>query len=323
MLNLFRKKSSEDQPITNTEKSSWFSKLSMGLRKTRHKFSEQVANLFLGKKQIDADLLESLETLLITADVGVSTTNTIIQNLTQKVARNQLQDSEALFAELKNELCALLKPCEKPIDVKTDNPFVVLMVGINGAGKTTTLGKLAHYFQKQGNSILLAAGDTFRAAAVEQLQTWGQRNQIDVIAQKTGADSASVLYDAVQAAKARKIDVLLADTAGRLHNKNHLMDELKKIKRVIQKADTEAPQEIILVLDASIGQNALNQVKEFHELLGVTGLIVTKLDGSAKGGIVFAIAERFKLPITFIGVGEGLEDLQPFVAEEFVQALFE
>jgi len=321
MLKLFRKKSPEEQ---TTEQQSWLKKLTSGLSKTRHKFAEQVSNLFLGKKQIDAELLESLETLLLTADIGVATTDHIIQTLTQRVARNQLHDSETLFAELKNELYQLLKPCEKKIEVASaQNPYVILMVGINGAGKTTTLGKLAHYFQQQNQTVLLAAGDTFRAAAIEQLQTWGQRNQIDVIAQATGSDSASVLYDAVQAAKARDINVLLADTAGRLHNKSHLMEELKKIKRVIQKADTQAPQEIILVLDASIGQNALNQVKEFHDLLGLTALIITKLDGSAKGGIIFAIAERFKLPIAFIGVGEGLEDLQPFDAESFVQALFE
>jgi fused signal recognition particle receptor len=323
MLNIFRKKNkSEDNFSQDQAREGWFSRLTSGLSKTRHKLSEQVASLFLGKKNIDANLLEELENVLIGADLGVSTTQHILNTLTTKIERKQLNDPEALFSALKTELAALLEPCQKTFETDTHRPFVMLMVGINGAGKTTTIGKLAHHFQAQGKSLMLAAGDTFRAAAVEQLQAWGERNQIPVVAQSTGADSASVIYDAIQAAKARNVDIILADTAGRLHTKSNLMEELKKVKRVINKAESSAPHEIVLVLDASIGQNALNQVKEFHSAVGLSALVITKLDGTAKGGIVFAIADQFKLPIAFIGVGESIEDLQVFNPKAFVDALF-
>lgn len=322
MLNIFRKKD-KSLETTSTTSTGWFQRLTSGLSKTRHKFSDQIANLFLGKKNIDENLFEALENILVGADLGIKTTQHVLEVLTQKVDRKQLNDSDALFQALKTELTNLLIPCQKTVDTTTNHPYIILMVGINGAGKTTTIGKLAHHFQTEGKKVMLGAGDTFRAAAVEQLQAWGARNDIPVIAQNTGADSASVLYDAIQASKARDTDVLLADTAGRLHTKSNLMEELKKVKRVMNKAESSAPHEIILVLDASIGQNALNQVKEFHETVGVTSLIITKLDGTAKGGIVFAIADQFKIPIAFIGVGEGLEDLQVFDAEAFVEALFE
>ncbi len=321
MLNIFRKKDKSPQDTT-VPHTSWIEALTQSLSKTRQKLGGQLGNLFLGKKALDQDFMEELETLLISADLGVKTAHKIIDTLTQKIARKQLNDSEVLFAALKKELVDILKISRPKDPSPIAKPHVILMVGINGAGKTTSIGKLAHRFQSQGLKLMLAAGDTFRAAAVEQLQQWGERNNVSVIAQSTGADSASVLYDAVQAAKAKDIDVLLADTAGRLHNKSHLMEELKKIKRVIAKADNTAPHEIMLVLDASIGQNALNQVKEFHEALGVTSLIITKLDGTAKGGILFAIAENFGIPIDYIGIGEGLEDLQPFDPEAFVDALF-
>ena len=321
MLNIFRKKPSvEEAPATQAP--SWLTRLNQSLGKTRHKLSEQLGNLFLGKKALDPAFMEELETLLISADLGVQTSQNMIKKLTQRIERKQLNDSDALFTALKQELTDILTPREQSISEIFSRPQVILMVGINGAGKTTSIGKLAHRFQQDGKKVMLAAGDTFRAAAVEQLQRWGERNNVPVIAQNTGADSASVLYDAVQAAKAREMDVLLADTAGRLHNKDHLMEELKKIKRVIAKADPQAPHEVMLVLDASIGQNAINQVKEFHEAIGVTALIITKLDGTAKGGVIFAIAEQFGIPIAYIGVGEGMEDLQPFNAQAFVDALF-
>lgn len=322
---LFSKKSSPKEETEEMEpsKNNWLSRLSNSLAKTRAKLTNQISSLFLGKKTIDDDLFESLENLLLSADVGIKTTDHLIKTLTEQVARDELKNPEILFSQLKIEMEKLLKPCEKTFAPNLAKPYVILLIGINGAGKTTSIGKLAHYFQKNGKSVLLAAGDTFRAAAVEQLQTWGARNKIEVIAQKTGSDSASVIFDAIQAAKARNTDILLADTAGRLHNKNHLMEELKKIKRVMQKADVNMPHEVFLVLDATIGQNTINQVTEFHSALGVTGLILTKLDGSAKGGVIFSIAEEFKLPIAFIGVGEGIEDLQIFKAENFVDALFE
>jgi len=301
---------------------SWLSKLKQGLQRTRSQFTESVAQLVLGKKVIDAEVLEELETRLLLADVGVTATQKIIDDLTARVKRHQLADSETLLQALRENLLDLLK-VNTQATTEVSKPWVVLMVGINGAGKTTTIGKLAHFYQQQNKSILLAAGDTFRAAAVEQLKVWGERNNIPVIAQAPGADSAAVVYDALQAAQARGYDILLADTAGRLHTQHHLIEELKKVKRVLQKLDSNAPQETWLVLDAGIGQNALIQAREFHQALGLTGLIVTKLDGTAKGGIVFAITQELGLPIRFIGVGEGLEDLRPFVATEFVDALLE
>lgn len=315
---------SKDSTIENpAEKKGLFSRLTQGLSKTRQKFTHQLANLILGKKTIDAELLEELENLLITADIGVAASQQIIKDLTQRIDRQQLKDPSALWQALREELLLILKPCQQALTITDDHPFTILMIGINGAGKTTTIGKLAQYFKAHDLQVMLAAGDTFRAAAVEQLQVWGERNQIPVIAQQSGADSTSVLFDAYHAAKARKADILLADTAGRLHNKDHLIEELKKIKRVLNKADANAPQETILVLDAGIGQNAINQALEFHKSLGVTSLIITKLDGTAKGGVIFAIAKQLALPIRFIGVGEKLEDLRPFVAEEFVDALLE
>jgi fused signal recognition particle receptor len=277
----------------------------------------------LGKKTLDPALLEELETRLLLADVGVAATEEIIEDLTARIKRKQLDDGDALFAALREDLLAILTAATPPAATTLPKPWVVLMVGVNGAGKTTTIGKLAHYFQKQGKNIVLAAGDTFRAAAVEQLQAWGQRNNVAVISQGAGADSAAVIYDALEAAFARGYDILLADTAGRLHTQLHLLDELKKVKRVMQKIDAAAPHETWLVLDAGIGQNALTQVRQFHQALGLTGLVVTKLDGTAKGGIVFAITKELGLPIRYIGVGEGMEDLRPFVAEEFVDALLE
>jgi fused signal recognition particle receptor len=302
---------------------SWFNRLKDGLKRTRSQVTEGLASLVLGKKEINAELLEELETRLLLADVGVSATEQIIKDLTARVARNQVNDSDALFAALRENLLDLLKPANST-EFKIDSshtPYTILMVGINGAGKTTTIGKLANLFRNEGKSVLLAAGDTFRAAAVEQLKVWGDRNQIAVIAQAQGSDSAAVVFDALQSAKARKYDVLLADTAGRLHTQQHLVEELKKVKRVMQKVDANAPEETWLVLDAGIGQNALVQAKEFHQALGLTGIIITKLDGTAKGGILFAVTQELGLPIRFIGVGESLEDLHPFVPEEFVDAL--
>ncbi len=304
-------------------KVGFFTRLKQGLSKTSASIGEGMASLFLGRKAIDDDLLEEIETRLLTADVGVEATSVIIQNLTQKVARKQLTDAEALYKSLQAELAAMLKPVEQPLVIKAEHkPFVILVVGVNGAGKTTTIGKLAKKLQLEGKKVMLAAGDTFRAAAVEQLQVWGERNQIPVIAQHTGADSASVIFDAVQAAKARGIDVLIADTAGRLHTKDNLMEELKKVRRVIGKLDAEAPHEVLLVLDAGTGQNAINQAKQFNQTVTLTGLALTKLDGTAKGGVIFALAKQFGLPIRYIGVGEGIDDLRTFEAEPFVQALF-
>lgn len=315
-----------ETPIEQTEKNekntSWFGRLTEGLKRTRKNFSNGLANLVLGKKTIDAELFESLETLLLTADIGIESTDYLMKKITERVKRNQLSDPAALSSALKEEMIALLKPYEQPLEM-TQKPFVILMVGINGAGKTTSIAKLAQYYQKQGKSVILAAGDTFRAAAIEQLQVWGERNQVPVIAQQPGADSASVIYDALQSVNAREIDILIADTAGRLHTQHHLMNELKKIKRVMQKMNIDAPHETMLIVDASIGQNALNQAKEFHEAIGLNSISVTKLDGTAKGGMVFAITHHTKLPIRFIGVGEKMDDLKPFEAEAFVEALFE
>ncbi|MDD0996086.1 signal recognition particle-docking protein FtsY [Pseudomonas sp. TNT2022 ID1044] len=312
------------EPVrTEESKAGFFARLKQGLSKTSASIGEGMASLFLGKKAIDDELLDDLETRLLTADVGVEATSVIIQRLTQKVARKELADADALYKSLQAELAAMLKPVEQPLKIVSQNkPFVILVVGVNGAGKTTTIGKLAKKLQLEGKKVMLAAGDTFRAAAVEQLQVWGERNKIPVIAQHTGADSASVIFDAVQAAKARGIDVLIADTAGRLHTKDNLMEELKKVRRVISKLDADAPHEVLLVLDAGTGQNAINQAKQFNQTVELTGLALTKLDGTAKGGVIFALAKQFGLPIRYIGVGEGIDDLRTFEAEPFVQALF-
>ena len=308
---------------TEEAKGGFFARLKQGLSKTSASIGEGMASLFLGKKAIDDDLLDEIETRLLTADVGVEATTAIVRNLTQKVARKQLADSDALYKSLQDELAGVLRPVEKPLQINAQaKPFVILVVGVNGAGKTTTIGKLAKKLQLEGKKVMLAAGDTFRAAAVEQLQVWGERNQIPVIAQHTGADSASVIFDAVQAAKARGVDVLIADTAGRLHTKDNLMEELKKVRRVIGKLDADAPHEVLLVLDAGTGQNAINQAKHFNQSVELTGLALTKLDGTAKGGVIFALAKQFGLPIRYIGVGEGIDDLRTFEAESFVKALF-
>ncbi len=306
----------------STEKTSVFGRLRERLTRTSSKLTEGFASLVLGKKTIDDDLLEELETQLLTADLGVDATQTIIADLTQRVARKQLGDAESLFSALREDMIELLQPSCKPLIIpEKKTPYVILMVGINGVGKTTTIGKLAKQFQQQGKSVMLAAGDTFRAAAVEQLQVWGERNEIPVIAQHSGADSASVIFDALQAAKARNIDILIADTAGRLHTQSNLMEELKKVKRVMGKLDDSAPHEVMIVLDAGTGQNALSQVVQFNESVGITGITLSKLDGTAKGGIIFAIAKKTGLPIRYIGVGETIDDLRPFHAEEFVDAL--
>ena len=310
---------SEEKPA----KLGFFARLRAGLAKTSASLGEGMASLFLGKKAIDDDLLDELETRLLTADVGVEATTAIIQNLTKRVARKELADSEALYGALQDELAAILRPVEQPLAIEVGRkPYVILVVGVNGAGKTTTIGKLAKKLQDEGKKVMLAAGDTFRAAAVEQLQVWGERNKIPVIAQHTGADSASVIFDAVQAAQARGIDVLIADTAGRLHTKDNLMEELKKVRRVIGKLDDSAPHETLLVLDAGTGQNALSQARLFHQAVNLSGLALTKLDGTAKGGVIFALAKQMALPIRYIGVGEGIDDLRPFEADAFVKALF-
>jgi fused signal recognition particle receptor len=306
------------------KKKGWFARIKEGLGKTRANLSEGIADLFLGKKQIDDELMEDLETQLLMADVGIEATTEIIDRLTARVSRKELKEPQALYDALQEELAALLEPVAKDLVLpeKGQGPFVILMVGVNGVGKTTTIGKLAKRFQGQGRSVMLAAGDTFRAAAVEQLKVWGDRNSVPVIAQHTGADSASVIYDALSAAKARGIDVLIADTAGRLHNKGHLMEELKKVQRVMGKLDADAPHEVMLVLDAGTGQNALSQAATFNEAVPVTGITLTKLDGTAKGGIIFALAKQLGTPIRYIGVGETVDDLRPFAGRDFVDALF-
>lgn len=312
-----------EQAKPGDNQGGWFARLKEGLSKTSASLGEGMASLFLGKKAIDDDLLDELETRLLTADVGVEATTAIVQSLTKRVARKELADSDALYKALQQELNDLLKPVEQPLLIDTTHkPYVILVVGVNGAGKTTTIGKLAKKLQNEGKKVMLAAGDTFRAAAVEQLQVWGERNQIPVIAQHTGADSASVIFDALQAAKARGIDVLIADTAGRLHTKDNLMEELKKVRRVLGKLDETAPHETLLVLDAGTGQNAINQAKQFNQTVNLTGLALTKLDGTAKGGVIFALAKQMALPIRYIGVGEGIDDLRTFVADDFVKALF-
>jgi fused signal recognition particle receptor len=312
------------EPIPETKvKKSFFARIKNGLSRTRSNFGDGLSNLFLGAKQIDDDLFEELETQLLVADVGIEATASLLKNLSERVARKDLQDPPALYKALKEELAALLQGSQAPLEIpQQDSPFVILMVGVNGAGKTTTIGKLSKRFQNQGKSVLLAAGDTFRAAAVEQLQEWGARNNVPVVAQHTGADSASVIFDAVQSAQAKGIDVVIADTAGRLQNKSHLMDELSKVVRVMQKLDVKAPHEVMLVLDAGTGQNALSQASLFGAAVGVTGITLTKLDGTAKGGVIFAMAQQLQIPIRFIGVGEQADDLRPFEANEFINALF-
>ena len=303
-------------------KTGFFNRLIQGLIKTKQNIGSGFLNFFRGKK-IDDELFEELEEQLLISDLGMPTTTKIINNLTQHATKQQLKDAELLYQQLKLELADVLKPVAQPLEIDTTKkPYVILMVGVNGVGKTTTIGKLAKEFQDEGKSVMLAAGDTFRAAAVEQLQVWGERNHIPVIAQSSGSDSASVIFDAMQSASARNIDVLIADTAGRLQNKNHLMDELKKIVRVMKKYDETAPHEIMLTLDAGTGQNAISQAKLFNEAVGLTGITLTKLDGTAKGGVIFAIADQFNIPIRFIGVGEKIEDLRPFNSEEFIEALF-
>ncbi|GIZ16816.1 MULTISPECIES: signal recognition particle-docking protein FtsY [Citrobacter] len=302
-------------------KEGFFARLKRSLLKTKENLGSGFISLFRGKK-IDDDLFEELEEQLLIADVGVETTRKIIANLTEGASRKQLKDAEALYGLLKDEMGEILAKVDEPLNVDGKTPFVILMVGVNGVGKTTTIGKLARQFEQQGKSVMLAAGDTFRAAAVEQLQVWGQRNNIPVIAQHTGADSASVIFDAIQAAKARNVDVLIADTAGRLQNKSHLMEELKKIVRVMKKLDEDAPHEVMLTIDASTGQNAISQAKLFHEAVGLTGITLTKLDGTAKGGVIFSVADQFGIPIRYIGVGERIEDLRPFKADDFIEALF-
>jgi fused signal recognition particle receptor len=319
-----RPPSGKDEQPGEGNKTGLFGRLKAGLSKTRSGLTQGIANLVMGRKEIDEELLEDLETQLLTADVGVEATQSIIEDLTQRVARKQLNDPDALLAALHDDMRTMLAPVSQPLSIPPcEQPFVLLMVGINGAGKTTSIGKIARHLQDEGKSVMLAAGDTFRAAAVEQLQSWGERNQVPVVAQQQGSDSASVIFDALQAAQARGVDVLIADTAGRLHTQSNLMEELKKIKRVLGKLDAAAPHEVMLVVDAGTGQNALSQARQFNEAVGLTGITLTKLDGTAKGGIIFAIAKQLGIPIRFIGVGEAIEDLRPFDAADFVDALFE
>ncbi|MEY4641132.1 MAG: hypothetical protein RLZZ227_1126 [Pseudomonadota bacterium] len=306
------------------DKPGFFGRLFAGLTRTRETLSEGLGTLLLGKKAIDQALLDELETQLLTADVGIKATSAILEELSARVKRNELADSDALYEALKGILRAMLKPSEAPLHIPKNKgkPFVILMVGVNGVGKTTTIGKLAKRFQQEGRSVVLAAGDTFRAAAVEQLQAWGDRNNVPVVAQHTGADSASVIFDAYQSACAKGTDVLIADTAGRLQNKANLMQELEKVVRVLKKLDPDVPNEVMLVLDATTGQNALSQARTFTEVVNVSGLVLSKLDGTARGGMVFAIAKELGLPLRFIGIGEKAEDLRTFAAEPFVDALF-
>ncbi|QWZ83635.1 signal recognition particle-docking protein FtsY [Aeromonas sp. FDAARGOS 1404] len=312
----------DDDTQDKPQREGFFARLKRSLVRTKENIGSGFFGLFRGKK-IDDELFEELETQLLTADLGVDTTTRIIEGLVQHADRKQLKDAEALYGLLKQDMGEMLAKVEQPLVIDTSKkPYVILMVGVNGVGKTTTIGKLAKQFQAEGKSVMLAAGDTFRAAAVEQLQVWGQRNNIPVIAQHTGADSASVIYDAIEAARSRGADVLIADTAGRLQNKSNLMEELKKVVRVMKKLDEEAPHEIMLTLDAGTGQNALSQAKLFSEAVGLTGITLTKLDGTAKGGVIFAVADKFQIPIRYIGVGEGIDDLRPFVANDFIEALF-
>ena len=304
-------------------KRGFFGRLRDGLSRTRSKLSDGLGAVVLGRKEVDASLLEEVETQLLTADVGLEATDAIIDGLRARLGRKQLADADEFMAALREELRAILAPCDKPLVIDTSKkPFVILMVGVNGVGKTTTIGKLAKRYQSEGHSVMLAAGDTFRAAAVEQLQVWGERNAVQVVAQDTGSDSASVIFDAYQSAKAKGVDILIADTAGRLHTKDNLMTELEKIARVLKKQDPRLPDEILLVLDSTTGQNALAQADSFHKSTTLTGLALTKLDGSAKGGVAFALAKRLGIPLRFIGVGEQIDDLRPFNAHDFVAALF-
>ncbi|MGA7179599.1 MAG: signal recognition particle-docking protein FtsY [Thiobacillaceae bacterium] len=334
MFSFFKSKSSEpttpacdaavaapeaDNPLPRL---SWSQRLKQGLAKTRGKLGGQIAGLLGASRRIDEALFEQLETILITSDVGVEATGSLLQSLRRRVKKEGLTEAPQLHAALKSSMAELLKPLESALDVTSHRPFVIMLAGVNGAGKTTTIGKLAKYFQAQGKSVLLGAGDTFRAAAREQLQVWGERNAVTVISQEKG-DSAAVIFDAISAAKARNIDIVLADTAGRLPTQLHLMEEIKKVKRVMQKIDPSAPHEVLLVLDANTGQNAVSQVKAFDDALDVSGLVITKLDGTAKGGAIAAIASTRPIPVRFIGIGESVDDLRPFVAEEFVDALFE
>ncbi|SIO12216.1 signal recognition particle-docking protein FtsY [Sulfurivirga caldicuralii] len=315
---------SSAEPVREKPRGGFFARLRERLSKTRRGLADALGSLIAGRKQIDDELLEEIEMILLSADVGIDATDRIIQALTKQVSCRELKDPEALLNALRQQLLDILKPVAQPLEIPaSDKPFVILMVGVNGVGKTTTIGKLAKKLQADGKKVMLAAGDTFRAAAVEQLQTWGERNNVPVIAQQTGADSAAVIFDALQAAQARGMDVLIADTAGRLHTQSNLMEELKKVKRVMAKLDERAPHEVMLVIDASTGQNAMNQTKIFNDAVGLTGLTLTKLDGTAKGGIVIALADKFGIPIRYIGVGEGIDDLQPFDAEAFVAALFD
>jgi fused signal recognition particle receptor len=329
MIKFLKRKKTEidNSPVVSSgaepeKKMGWFSRLKKGLTRTRHSLTDGIANLVLGKKVIDDALLDDLEMHLLAADVGVEVTQSIIEELTARVKRKQLDDPQVLLQTLQSLLQETIQAYAKPLTITSEQPYVILFVGVNGAGKTTTIGKLAKKLQAQGKSVMLAAGDTFRAAAIEQLQAWGERNQIPVVAQAQGSDSAAVIFDAIHSAKAKGVDVVIADTAGRLHTQEHLMRELAKIKRVMQKHDAQYPHEVMLVLDAGIGQNAIRQAEEFHQAVGVTGLALTKLDGTAKGGIVFAIAQKMQIPIRFIGVGESVDDLHEFDAEEFVNAMF-
>ena len=328
MFGFGRKEKSDNSKNSNRQidklnEANLFGRLKLGLSKTRGKLASGLGNLVLGEKTIDANLLYDVETQLLSADVGIDACDQIIENLKSKLARNQLADSEQFMEALKAELVQILKPCESSLEINAGaKPFVILTVGVNGVGKTTTIGKLTKRFQSQNLNVMLAAGDTYRAAAVEQLQVWGERNNVPVVAQETGSDSASVIFDAYQSAKAKQVDVLIADTAGRLHTKDNLMNELEKIVRVLKKQDERLPDEILLVLDATTGQNALSQAESFHSATNLTGIALTKLDGTAKGGVVFAIAKRLGLPIRFIGVGEQVDDLRPFGAAQFISALF-
>ena len=301
----------------------FYARLKRGLSRTGNQLAVGLGDLFLGKKAIDDDLLEDLEAQLLMSDVGIDATQRIVAEITSRASRKELSDGAAVMQATKQALLDIIKPCEQPLVAQGASPFVILVVGVNGAGKTTTIGKIAHRYKAEGKRVMLAAGDTFRAAAVEQLHVWGERNDVPVIAQHTGSDSASVLFDAVQAAKARDIDVLIADTAGRLQNKAHLMEELEKVVRVMRKVEPSAPHETLLVLDATTGQNAVSQAEQFHQSVGVSGIALTKLDGTARGGVIFAIAQRLQRPIRFIGVGEAAEDLREFQADAFIDALFD